>query len=254
MGLAEAQARFAEAVIDPGAAIPDGVLGGGSRFAIHRANALGGLVDVLAGRFPVTGRLVGPDFFHALAQAFVAVHPPRSPVLLAWGDDLPGFIAGFAPAASVPYLADVAELEALRSQAYHAAESTPLDLPAVLATPPDRLASSRLVLHPSVRVVRSRFPVLSIWTAHQDGRLGEIESWNAEDVLVSRPRAEVRHHRLARGSATFLRGLAAGHTIEAAGLAALRDHPGFDVGGALASLVAAEALSSIIPPEPRDET
>lgn len=254
MALAEAQARFAAAVADPGAAVPAGVLGGASRFAVHRVNAVGGLIDALAGRFPVTCRIVGPDFFRGLARAFVTVHPPRSPVLLAYGDEFPGFIAGFAPAASVPYLADVAGLEVAWSHAYHAPDETPLDPGAILAMPPDRLAASQFALHPSVRVARSRFPILSIWAAHQGDQLGDVGHWDGEDVLISRPQAEIQLHRLAAGTATFLLALSGGATVEAAGGAALSDDPGFDTGRTLAGLIAAEALAGIIAPKSMDQS
>ena len=43
-----------------------------------------------------------------------------------YGGDFADFVEGFAPAASVPYLAAVARLERARVQAYHAADSQPL--------------------------------------------------------------------------------------------------------------------------------
>ena len=55
--------------------------------------------------------LVGEEFFRAMAQIHVRAHRPRSPLMFEYGDELPDFIAGFPPAADVPYLADVARLE-----------------------------------------------------------------------------------------------------------------------------------------------
>ena len=46
-------------------------------------------------RFPVVKRLVGEEFFRAMAQVFVTEEPPRSPVLFRYGSTFPDFIAGF---------------------------------------------------------------------------------------------------------------------------------------------------------------
>ena len=74
---AEAQEAFASAVLDADAALPAQVTrkGGGAptrRFAVYRNNVYAGLIDVLAGRFPVVARLVGEDFFRAALESEAA--------------------------------------------------------------------------------------------------------------------------------------------------------------------------------------
>ena len=51
-----------------------------------------------ARRFPAVERLVGEEFFAGMAREFVMAHPPRSPLLLTYGDEFPDFIAAFEPA------------------------------------------------------------------------------------------------------------------------------------------------------------
>ena len=41
------------------------------RFGVYRNNVYASLIDVLAGRFPVVARLVGEEFFRAMARAYV---------------------------------------------------------------------------------------------------------------------------------------------------------------------------------------
>jgi hypothetical protein len=84
------------------------------RFAVYRNNVMVSLIDALADSFPVTQALVGEEFFRAMAGVFARAHPPRSPVMAHYGDGFAGFIEDFQPAASLPYLADVARLEMLR--------------------------------------------------------------------------------------------------------------------------------------------
>ena len=46
-----------------------------------------------------------------MAGAFIDEHPPRLPMLDRYGDELPRFLAQFSPAADVPYLPDLAQIE-----------------------------------------------------------------------------------------------------------------------------------------------
>ena len=61
-----------------------------------------------------------------MARAYALAEPPRSPVLMDYGAGFADFIAGFAPAASLPYLPDVARIERAWREAYHAADAEPL--------------------------------------------------------------------------------------------------------------------------------
>ncbi len=166
-GFSETQKAFAGAVLDAEAAVPTGLArkaeGAPSRrFGVYRNNVYAGLIDILAGRFPVVARLVGEEFFRAMARDYVEHEPPSSAVLLRYGAGFADFIAGFPPAATVPYLADMAALEWLRHSAYHAADAVPLPLQA-LASAADHAADAVLALHPSLGVVRSSYPIVSIY-------------------------------------------------------------------------------------------
>src|SRR5690606_30106135 len=103
---------------------------------------------------------------------FIAAHPPQSPCLFEYGASLGDFIAGFAPASSLPYLADVARLEWAMNAAYHARTEPPID-PALLASGDAAiLARSTLLLQPSLHLVTSPYPVDAIWRANQAGHDG----------------------------------------------------------------------------------
>jgi hypothetical protein len=135
--LGHRQTAFARAVLDAAAPVPPGLIGpdgqpSATRFAVYRNNVVLGLIDALKAAFPVVCALVGEDFFAAMARAHAVETPPASPVMHDYGADFPAFIARFAPAASLPYLADVARLEWAWVEAYHAAEAWPLS-PASIA-------------------------------------------------------------------------------------------------------------------------
>lgn len=241
--LADRQRIFAAALLDPDAAVPAGVIGPGGapdarRFAVYRNNVMVSLTEALAARFPVCERLVGGDFFRAMARVYVAGAKPRSPLLMAYGDDFPDFIDGFVPAEAVPYLADVGRLEVAWGQAYHAADAIALDPGALGSLSADGIAGARLNLHPSTRLVRSPFPVASIWQANQaDKPAVAAEDWDPEEVLVVRPDGDVLMHRLPRGGFAFVDALLAGRTLMAAAEAGCSADADFDPGAALAGLL-----------------
>lgn len=246
--LRERQRAFADAILDPAQPVPQGLVGPDGvpstrRFAVYRNNVVAGLVGALKDAYPAVRRIVGEEFFTAAARIYVAREPPVSPMMLDYGAGFPDFLGAFEPAATLPYLADVARLERLWVEAYHAAEATPTDPTSLGAVAPERLPGIRLALHPSVRVVRSAFPVASIWQMNVgSGRPHAIDIGGGEDALITRPLAEVEVRVLPIGAAAFVDGLAAGSTVLDAVKAALGEAPGFDLAGAIAGLLTAGAV------------
>jgi hypothetical protein len=79
------------------------------------------------------------------------------------------------------------------------------------------LGDLRLVLHPSVFLVASRFPIVTIWESiERAGGNGMIERWRAEAALVARPRLDVEVRRMLPGGYAFIAGLSKGWTVAAA--------------------------------------
>lgn len=239
---------FAAAVLDPARPVPDGVqspraTADNKRFAVYRNNVFVSLVGVLEKRFPVTRRLVGEEFFTGMARAFAGIERPASPMMMRYGDSFPGFIRDFPPAASVGYLGDVAELEARWSDAYHAADATPLAVAALAGIAPEAVATTRLVAHPASRLLRSDYPIGSIWAAHQSAEVAPLTNRTAETVLIVRPAADVRVHILPPTDAGFANALLAGASI---GEAATHGAQGFDLGTALVGLVTLGAFTGLV--------
>ena len=246
----EAEGVFARAVLDPEAAVPAALIHKATtpsrRFGVYRNNVYSSLIDVLAARFQVTARLVGETFFRAMARDFVQQDPPRSPVLLRYGVHFADFIAGFPPAAPVPYLADVARLEWAWHTAYHAADAEALPLEALHAAV-DGVERATLTLHPSTCVVRSAYPVVTIWQLAR--REGEDEPArlpaDGEDALVIRPRLAVDVRRLPEGGADFVLALQRGAKLQDAAAAAIAAAPGFDLKANLAGLMSSGAIAGV---------
>ncbi len=104
-------------------------------------------------------------------------------MLIHYGAGFPAFVRGFAPAADLPYLPDVAALEDAWADAYHAAEAAPLPPAALAEVEPERLESLRLAFHPAARLLSFATPAVSLWAAHQ----GEGEPAAAAKLDRARP-------------------------------------------------------------------
>ncbi|HLW91132.1 MAG TPA: DNA-binding domain-containing protein [Roseiarcus sp.] len=237
---------FAAALIDPSRAAPAQTLGpegkpDARRFAVYRNNVAVSLIASLAARYPVTRRLVGEDFFRAMARAYAAAVKPDSPVLIHYGRGFPAFIARFEPARDLPYLGDVACLENAWVEAYHAAEASPLNVAALAALDAESLAAATVIFHPAARLLSSDHPIASIWAAHQiANETPRVENWRAEAALVTRPEADVLVRVLPPGGYAFASALYGGASLSDAHAAT--DTEDFDVGAHLVGLIEAGAL------------
>jgi hypothetical protein len=252
------QQEFAAALLDPRAPRPPGLRAWngsdpGPRYDVHRNTATTSLVRALEDGFPVACALVGTEFFRAMAREYVRAEPPRSPVLIAYGGGFADFIAGFAPAASVPCLADMARFERARLEAFHAADAESLDAAsfAPWLQAPEALMQRRAVLHPSVRLLPRVRRVLDLWRAHQPGNdielpdaLDAAAGEGRQDLLVLRPQLEVRALALPPGACQALRALQAGSTVGEA-LSAAAGDPGFELAAVVAVLVQHGALVAL---------
>ncbi|MEO8924938.1 MAG: DUF692 family multinuclear iron-containing protein [Caldimonas sp.] len=242
--LAERQHSFARALLDPQRPVPPGLVGPDGeaserRFAVYRNNVVSGLIDTLQAAFPAVCRIVGPEFFRAMARVYVAREPPDSPILLGYGAGFPDFISTFEPVATLPYLSDVARIEHAWAGAYHAADVSPLDLSVLAQVAPDALSGLELRLCPSVRLIRSAFPALTIWQMNVDDGLAAPVDLDAggENVLVARPGTEVEVRLLSQASAEFIQSLVDGQPVIEATRAALAADSGFDLSLDLAALL-----------------
>lgn len=247
--LADLQRNFSKALLDPEHTMPAGVTAptaaASERFAIYRNNVIVGLVGALRSRFPAVEKIVGAEYFAALARVFVSGHPPRSPVLLDYGDDFAAFLERFEPARELPYLPDVARIESARVRAYHAADDPACEASDLGSVAPDALPGTRMVLRDAVAVVCSVHPVVTIWAMNSGEQpVVEIADWTGECALIARPGRDVIVRRIGAGFAAFVAALRAGPLGDAVECALAQD-PDFDTTRAIAELFAHHLVARI---------
>ncbi len=247
------QNDFAAALIDRALPVPDGVTSWtqplpARRFGVYRNNVSGALVEALAVRYPVVKRLVGEEFFRAMAREYALHNLPRSPVLIYYGADFPDFIAGFEPAGALPYLADVARLDSAHWESYHAKDAIAVPQGAFASLAPATLANVAFEFLPSVRILSSPHPIVAIWrTNTEDAAVQPVDLTLAEDALVARPEMAVEVRTLPAGAAVFLSALRDGRPLGEAAATALQTAANFNLSQNLAGLIAARITARIIP-------
>jgi hypothetical protein len=215
-----------------------------SGLAVHRNNVMSSLIKVVAARFPAVRRLLGEESFFESIRRFIAAEPPRSPLLLEYGDAFPEFLRRLDAAAGC--IADVAELEVARVKAYHAADAAPLPPQAFAAIPAERLAGLRMKLHPSVSLLQSRFPIVSLWHASQQAGEVALPQERTEAALIARPALEVEIWNLPPGGLAFLTALSRGATMAEAAEAAMDAAPDFELAVNLSVLIEAGIVTGFV--------
>ena len=243
------QATFRHALLDPGAPVPEDLRDGhggpaGRRFSVYRNNVAVSLTEALRTAFPVLRKLLGPGTFDRLAGLYLRAHPPRSPLMMFYGADMPGFLETFAPLRHVGYLPDVARLENALRHSYHAADAAPLAADALGDLGAEKLAGARLRLAPAVGLVASNWPLFDIWRFNSEDAAPKPRAI-AQPVLVTRPDYDPRPHPLSSAEALFLAAVMEGRPLSQAVELADADLPDFDPGLLLARLVADHAITDL---------
>lgn len=241
------QRAFAEAILSGDAPVPVTIREASgpahvSRFGVYRNNVIAGLINAVSARYPVVRKLLWDDAFNRVAHQYVVSEPPRSPVLLQYGETFPQFLRGIGQGAAANYLADVAEIESARTRAYHAADAAPLARDAFNAMAADEWAELRIALHPSVELLKSNFPVVSIWQANLYANDNTLDVWKPECAVIARPHLQVEVHVISAGAYEFIAALAEGQTVGMAIASVSAKAPDFDLQECFNILIAAELV------------
>ena len=242
------QADFVDALLNPARKVPNGLINpdGGravKRFDVYRNNVAVSLAEALETAFPVIRKLVGDSNFSILSGAYLRKYPPESPLMMYYGTRMPEFLAAFGPVRELGYLPDVARLELALRESYHAADSVPL-APTELQVPIDRLMASRVTFAPSVRLVRSTWPIHGIWRFNMVSDAPKPQA-RGENVLVTRPEFDPKPSTLGPGGGTFASALMAGKCFADAVDAAAAMAPEFDLAKVLGAFLEGAALTGL---------
>jgi hypothetical protein len=249
--LPEALRAFSAAVFDPNPGSRD------PGIEVYRRNLRANFAKVLALEFPAVERLLGSERFAAVAADYQQSEPSRSGNLHGIGAGFAAHLAARLEPPALRWIADVAALEwAWEESAVAGDAAMRLEAAALAGMPAERLWALQLVPHPALRIVRSRYPIHTIWRANLPdaaGRIAALEpqfqlalDQGAESVLIERPGTEVEVSGIAAVEAAWLGALAGGASLGAALDAALALDAGFDLTAALAQVLSRRRMVAIV--------
>lgn len=247
--LANFQDRFAQALFASEADVgPDiSALAHQPGFAVYRNTVMKGCIDALQANYPAIVRLVGEQWFRAAAAVYVRERRPQDARMLYYGEGFADFLTQFEPAADLPYLAHVARLDRLWTEA-HGARDEPALAPAALSgLAPDVLANT--VLHPHAAAHWRWFaeqPIYTIWRRNREAPDDDSEiAWQGEGALLVRPHGAVAWIALDAAGCAFLDACMAGRPLADAAAAALGARQDTDLARLLSTLLDAGAFGRI---------
>jgi hypothetical protein len=244
---------FAAALLDDVGATAASAWAKQPGFSVYRNTVRRACVGALRANYPTVEQLVGEAWFDAAAGIFVAAHPPRDAVLARYGEGFADFLATFAPARELAYLAGIARLDRCWTDSHLAADAPVLAASDLAAGTPDVLASLALVPHPAARWLGfATMPVYTIWRRHREAlALDDELPWAGESALLTRPHGAVVWRAIDAAALAFLDASSGGAPFAVAVDLAAAANPRADLGEWLPALVGAGAFRHARPSDSR---
>ena len=215
------------------------------RLAIYRNNVFSNLSEALRDVYPVVEKLVGEAFFRSAADRFIRLYPSASGDLHRFGESFAEFLADDRAAAELIYLPDIARLEWLIHESFHAADHPPLELSRLAQLTEAQCRLLVFALHPACRLFASPYPVQRIWQVNQPDYSGENKVDLAEggvNLLICRNDFIVQLMPVTPGEFVVLSCIARGGHFAAAGETVVKTEPQFDAGTFLQKFILCGAL------------
>ncbi len=247
--LADFQNAFADALFDDAtpASAEVAALTAQPAFAVYRNTVMKACIDALQANYPAVNRLVGEEWFRAAAAVYARGHLPDQPMLLQYGTDFAAFLATFEPAAELPYLPGVAQLDRHWIEAHVSADDAPLEGDAVAGLAAGNFFRVQLKPHAAARWQWfDDAPVYTIWSRNRSDAAIDTEfAWHGEGALLTRPRDVVRWTALDHAGCAFLDACAAGASLAGAAQAALEIDGDADLAALISKLLDAGVFSGM---------
>ncbi len=236
------QQSFAADIWDDGLTRLDGVILDGRLpaerlFQVYRNNFWTATEEALSRIYGVVRKLVGDQFFTFMVDHFLRSFPPRHGNVHQLGGDLPAFLHDFSPVSNLPYLSDIARLEWVYHQVFHAAPAKPFNTRALTKVAVADIPQLHFKMATTSQLVYSPFPIFQIWRVNQPDYEGDQSvdlDTGGESVLLTRPGLVVELHKLGQCDARFLQSLVTGKNLEKATQDAFKYSNGFNLEAALA--------------------
>lgn len=252
LSLPEIEQQFMAALYDADAPGPvTSIVGNGlepaARMRIYRNSCNEIQTAALRTSYPAVRALVGDAFFDQAARGYRRAHPSTSGNLQAFGAELGGYLETLTTCRAFPYLPDVARLEWLRQTTILAPEGEPVAQNALVESLQSARGKVKVVLHPSLHVFESRYPVLTIWHYALQPTPERLTLEEGERVALWREGGKVAMAALDPASFACIATLRREACLDDAQTTALAIDPDFDVTACVESLLEHGLVTGIRP-------
>ena len=195
---------------------PQGGVSGKERMSVYAGGYVARVQEGLADVYEAVQFVLGPERFSALAESYGVRYPSHQYNLSRIGIHLPEFIRTFSGLDDVPFLADLAQLEWLMAEAFHAFDKPPFVPHELAEIPLEDWERTQVVFQPSVSIFHSPWPVLDIWKEKKSSDRNQVR-WTGEKkpqcILIGRQETRVRCELLSPAQHRLLEGLLQGRTL-----------------------------------------
>jgi hypothetical protein len=185
------------------------------RFEVYRNNTRQFFLAALKGIYPVLQRRVGAGYFRKLGHEYRRAHPSRHGDLHWVGAEFPAWLARHLAGSQYAWLADLARLEWACEVAQDASDATAVAREALGRFASGTVEATVLRFHPSVQLVRSPYPLWTLWRRNQDDADGapvDLAS-GAENCVVACTGDRVAVYRVGDEGFALLERLLAGEEL-----------------------------------------
>ena len=194
---------------------PQGGVTGEERISVYANGYFARIAESLKEVYEAIHRVAGPEKFSELCEFYARRYPSRSYNLNYAGRSFPEFLRNASLTPSFVFLPDLARLEWLIWEAFHAFDETPLDASQIKGISLEDWENRRIVFQPSVGLFASRWTLLEVWLNRNQPTVNlSPEKLNRpERILVGRKGDQVRCEPLDENQYKLLEGLRAGKNL-----------------------------------------
>ena len=194
---------------------PQGGVAGEERISVYANGYFARIAESLKEAYEAIHQVTGPKKFSELCESYARRYPSHSYNLNYAGKYLPELLEKSSVTKDFPFLPDLAHLEWLLWEAFHAFDETPLDSSQIKGIAPEDWENCRIVFQPSVGLFASRWTLLEVWL-NRNRPVADLspEKLNRpQRILVGRKGDQVRCEPLDENQYKLLGGLLAGKNL-----------------------------------------
>lgn len=168
--------------------------------------------EALSEIYETIRQLLGHEKWHELTDLYAEKFPSVEYNLNVMGKQLPELIRQH-PIKDMPFLQDLARLEWLVSEAFHAFDQKPFERAHLAKIVPEDWEYAQLCFQPSVSLFTASWPVMDLWKNRKDLKPASLVKEERQYLLVSRQEFQIRCELLNEFQHHLIQGLLCGKTL-----------------------------------------